>query len=108
VLRGLLFGCQLLSSDLYEGRHARWVHSETLSNQVIVGSQFAQTQPDPIRPRQIIGVRRRHRSSVPESWPGGSQYLVLKICHRGDQISQTTVHGPMADGRASRRAAFHF
>ena len=61
-----LFGRQLASTDLDEGRHAGGVHSEAVANEVIVCSQFPQTQSDPIGPREVIKVGRLHGSSVPD------------------------------------------
>jgi hypothetical protein len=66
----LPFGFQLPLTDFDEGGHARWIDTETLSDEVIVGSQFAQTQSDPVRPREVIKVRKLHRSRVPQSRPG--------------------------------------
>jgi hypothetical protein len=72
-LRGLResrFGCQLPSTDLNERRHARGIHSETVSDEVIVGSQFAQAQSDAVRPGQVTELRWIHRSRVSESGLG--------------------------------------
>jgi hypothetical protein len=65
-----LLGRELLSTDLYEGRHACGIHSEAVSNQVIVGSQFPESQSDPIGPRQVVKVGRLHLSSLFETGLG--------------------------------------
>ena len=66
-LRKSSLGCQLPSTDLDERRHARGIHSETVPDEVIVGSQFAQTQSDSVRPRQLTELRWIHRSRVSET-----------------------------------------
>jgi hypothetical protein len=45
-----LLRCQLLSPNLEESRYARRVDFETISDQVVVGTQVLQTQADPIGP----------------------------------------------------------
>jgi hypothetical protein len=69
-LRKSLFGGQLPSTDLDERRHARGIHPETVSDEVIVGSQFAQTQSEAVRPRQVTELRWIHHSRVSESGLG--------------------------------------
>jgi hypothetical protein len=59
--------CQLLSADLDEGRHARRIDAETLSYEVLIGTQLLQTKADPIGPREVIDVPRLHRSKVPDT-----------------------------------------
>jgi hypothetical protein len=48
---GSLIRCQLPPTDLDEGRHARGVDSQTVSNEVVVGSQLPQPQSDSVGPR---------------------------------------------------------
>jgi hypothetical protein len=47
-LFGSLARCQLLSTDLDEGRHGGGIDAETLSYEVIVSAQLLQTKSDPI------------------------------------------------------------
>ena len=70
------FGGKLLSTDLYEGRHASGIHSETVGYEVVVGAQIPQTQSDPIGPRQVIKMKRLHQLRVPESglWTLSTRY----------------------------------
>jgi hypothetical protein len=64
-------GRQLLSSDLNESRDACRINPKAVADEIIVGSQFPQTKPDPIGPREDTEVERRrlHRSRVLEHCP---------------------------------------
>ena len=59
-------GSELPSTDLDEGRYGRGVDSEAVSDEVVVGSEFAETQSDPIAPRKVIEARGLHHSRVKE------------------------------------------
>ncbi len=69
-LTGSLTSRQLLSADLDERRHARWIDAEALSNEVLVGTQSLQTKSDPIGPREVVEVRRFHHTKVPNTEEG--------------------------------------
>jgi hypothetical protein len=58
--------CQLLSTDLDEGRYTCGVDFEAVSDEIVVGTHLVQTQSDPIGPRQGVEFERLHRSTVPE------------------------------------------
>ena len=60
-----LYGFQLASTDLDEARHARGIDTETFADEIVVGSQSAQAQSDPVSPRQDIKVATLHCSRVP-------------------------------------------
>jgi hypothetical protein len=72
LLNASKIGSELPSTDLDEGRHGRGVDSETVSDEVIVGSEFPQMQSDPIGPRKVIEARGLHHSRVNWRGPGDS------------------------------------
>jgi hypothetical protein len=53
-------GSELPSTDLDEGRHGRGVDSETVSDEVIAGSEFPQMQSD----RWALGRSSRPDGSI--------------------------------------------
>jgi hypothetical protein len=63
----LPFGLQLLSTDLNEGRDACRIDPEAVCDEVIVGTHVAQTEPDPIGPREVIKVGTVHLSRMPRA-----------------------------------------
>jgi hypothetical protein len=65
-----LFGLELPSTDLDEGRHARWIDSETVSDEVVVSPQLPQTQSDPISTRQVTEIRGLHSFKLAENDAG--------------------------------------
>jgi len=57
---GCLFGRQCLPTDVDEDWHTCGIDSETVRDQIIVGTHLAQPQAYPIGPGEVIGVGRLH------------------------------------------------